>query len=661
MPLCIGIILNLYFDVWFQNNVVFLLTAVLILVSISFTLFKNKMKHFFVLASFLFIIIVGIQLTSASTLSKSDTFYGRYLSNDSLTFVAEVDDIPLERPKTIKLILKVLEVKQPGAFIPVSGKIMAYIQKSVKTSNIQAGEVLLLKARLKEIEEPLNPHTYNFKNYFNDQGIFYSTYSDSTAFSVVQSKRPITLWQIGLKIKKKLIEALYSAGLSQEAFSICSALITGYDDEIGKDILEIFAHSGTLHVLSVSGLHVGLIYALISFLFGRIDPLRRFKKIQFVFSIITLWLFALITGFAPPVLRAVIMFSLLGIGQLYYRNRSFNNLNILFVSAFVLLLANPLLIRNTGFLLSYSALFGILYFYPQFEKLFLAKNKMLSYLWKSASLSLSATLTTLPITLLVFHQLPLLFIIANLVVVPAVFVLLVLAIFALFKIKFIAFLINVFSYWLIAFIGLFNQRGFAYIDTIDFTIWDSVFMSMFLFLITQTFLYRRYNYSILTISLLIAWQAYGIMDSYFKKHNDFWCIYHTPKSTNVSVKKGTHVLLSQLDSVNYKMHILPSVIAANYPEVNVLPFNYFKGNNFSVFINRKKKIKSFPPSKPITHLLVSNNAVPHEDFFKQMQIRVLIADGSCSFYTVLKLKELCEKNQIVFYSTLERGAYVRTL
>jgi competence protein ComEC len=660
LPLTAGILLNLYFNLRFHNQFVFFACAFTMLIIMAIMLYRNILKRFFVFIAMLFLMMVGIHITSNSRLNTDAQFYGHYIHSDSLTFAAVVDDIPIKKAKTYKVLLRVLEVKEGRRFIAVDGNVMAYFQKSVNTHLLKPGNVLLIKSRLNEIGKPLNPHTFDFKTYFNDQGIYYSSFIDSLGFSLVKKKVMGDVRTNALNLKYYIIESLKTSGLSNEAFAMCSALLTGFDDEIDKNVRESFAHSGTLHVLSVSGLHVGLIYAIISFLFARIDRAGRYNRLQFVCSISILWSFALMTGFAPPVTRAVLMFSLLGIGRLFFRHKPFNSLNILFVSAFIMLLAQPLLIRNAGFLLSYSALFGILFFYPKFEKRIEVNNRLLKYVWQSTCISLAATLTTLPITLTMFHQLPLLFIPANIVVVPAVFVMLVLAIPAVFKLKIFVVLLNVITNFLLSFISLFNYRGIAFIDQIDFTLTDAVLLSGLILTLTLSFVYRRYFYVLCSLIGLISWQLYGLMDSYLKKSENQFYVYQIPKHSVIAIKKGRTMMLNQLDSLNYSIHIEPSVIRANYPNLMVKPFNYYQNKEFVFFNCTQKNLKHLYSPKPITHLLVSNNAIPHEDLIKQHPIKICLADGSCSKYYIRKLKNMCQKNNIAFYATSEKGAYLKS-
>jgi len=400
---------------------------------------------------------------------------------------------------------------------------------------------------------------------------------------------------------------------------------------------------------------------VLNFLFTLVDPRSRNKILQFITVTFILWFFALITGFSAPVLRSVIMFSLLGVGNLFFRNRPMNQLNILFVSAFVLLFYNPLLIRNIGFLLSYSALFGIIYFHPRIKVLYTPKNKFSNYIWESFVLSVSATISTLPITLLVFHQFPIWFALANIVVVPATFALLLLGFVALFKISAITWLINQLTALLIAFIKLFNSESYAYIDRIDFNVVDSFYLTICILLITTVLFKRQFRYVVMLLCFVIGWQLYSLVSSYQKKTINELVVYHTPKETTISVKNQTDVYLSQLNTINYKMQVKPTIVSYNYPNQKYLNFNLVQFKQVSLLVLSKKRQMPVNLNKKFSHLLVSNNAVPGAEIFAKFQFKQVLADASNSDHSLRKIEQLCSKNNVPFYNIKHKGAFVLSL
>ncbi len=661
IPYILGIVSSLSLNL--SNLNMFCLISVVIisygLFYIGFKLVDRKKVVTFLADLLLF--CLGFIYTYNSQTKNDTAYFKNYIKSDTIFYLAELTDLPVQKERSVKLNLNVLKVKNDTGYTTVKGAVIAYLQKNNVIKQPRIGQVYLIKSALHEVREPMNPHEFNFKNYLANKNIYHTTFIDSNSFKELYVNNAFSLQRFGLGIKQSIVEQLKESGLDRDAYTICSALITGFDDEIDKKVIEEFSHSGTLHVLSVSGLHVGLIYLVLNFMFLLIDRNKKHPILHFIFITLCLWFFATITGFSAPVLRAVIMFNLLGIGKLFFRNKPDNQLNILFVSAFVLLLVDPLLIRDLGFLLSYSAMFGILYFYPKWVDVIEPKNKIVAYIWQSSVLSFSATLTTLPITLLVFHQFPIWFALANLIIVPLSFILLILSFVSLFKITFISILINKLTAWLLVFIKLFNAEGIAFIDHIDFTKIDALMLTIFICMLSLTLLKRRFVYAQITLAILIFWQLHGLFTSYQTKSKNELVIYHYPKGSTKSLKMGNRAFIDFKDSAKYSMHVKPNITSYNYPFKYFQTFNYTYLQDIQLLaLSDKNKV---PVNKHLkfTHLLISNNAVPQDQFFGQYRFKLLIADGSNSRYSCRVLKDKCEKHGISFYSTAEQGAFILPL
>ncbi|MBN1820838.1 MAG: ComEC/Rec2 family competence protein, partial [Prolixibacteraceae bacterium] len=204
------------------------------------------------------------------------------------------------------------------------------------------------------------------------------------------------------------------------------ALTLGYKDALDPETKEVYSSCGAMHVLAVSGLHVGIIYLAINFLIGFLKRLKTGRYLFIIITITILWFYALLTGLSPSVLRSALMFSVLITGE--NLRRPVNIYNSLAVSAFILLFFNPNLIFETGFQLSYSAVAGIVFFQPKINNLFNPGNFVLKYSWSLFSVSLAAQLSTFPLTIYYFHQFPFYFWLSNFIVIPGAFLLIFLSI-----------------------------------------------------------------------------------------------------------------------------------------------------------------------------------------------------------------------------------------
>jgi competence protein ComEC len=259
-----------------------------------------------------------------------------------------------------------------------------------------------------------NPHEFNFANYYLKKGIYGQIY---------HLQKPTILYKAPyVSFKNCIVNAqIYLRRLIQlkmpavSVSGVLLALIDGDDSLIPKQLLNAYASTGTLHVLAVSGMHVGLIYALIGFaLFWM--KLPAFKIPKLLLQLTLVWLYAILCGFSPSIIRAAIMISLHAFAAC--TDRPQQQINVLFSSAFVMLFLNPNLLFDAGFQLSFCAVLGLLTLYQPICRIWPIDNKWVIPVWKLSAASIAAQLATLPLAVYHFHQFPMLFLPANLLVVP---------------------------------------------------------------------------------------------------------------------------------------------------------------------------------------------------------------------------------------------------
>jgi competence protein ComEC len=230
-----------------------------------------------------------------------------------------------------------------------------------------------------------------------------------------------------------MIASLNAMPLDNESNAFIKALLLGDKSSLDPSTKKAFSIAGATHVLAVSGLHVGIIVSLFSALLGLI--LLKIKKrkaawIKSVLLLLVIWIYAGITDFSPSILRASMMFSFLSIGQSMTRHS--NIYNTISIAAFFMLIINPDNLYAVGFQLSFMAVLGIIYFYPRLSRLFYFKNRLFQKIWNLCAVSIGAQITTFPLALYYFHQFPSYFLLSNLVVIPAAFIVLLLSILLLF-------------------------------------------------------------------------------------------------------------------------------------------------------------------------------------------------------------------------------------
>lgn len=304
-------------------------------------------------------------------------------------------------------------------FYPSSGQIRVNLLKNVTDRlELKYGEELLICAKVKQNEAPQNPSEYNYKAWLATQNIYHNIFLKQGEWIRLNINTGHKFIRFTLDLREQLVSRFRTLLKNDDAFSIAATLILGYRADLNTKTLAIFVKTGTVHVLSVSGMHVALVYLILDrilFFFSGKQILKVLKTIAIVSMI---WFYTFLTGFSPSVLRAAIMISAFIIAKLV--SKPINSYNITAFAAFTLLIHNPFLIWNAGFQLSFLAVFGLIYLQPKIKNLLHFRSLWLTRVWNAIAVSLAAQLATYPLSVYYFHQFPLYFLPSNLfIILPA--------------------------------------------------------------------------------------------------------------------------------------------------------------------------------------------------------------------------------------------------
>ncbi|MCX7744616.1 MAG: competence protein ComEC family protein [Flavobacteriales bacterium] len=330
--------------------------------------------------------------------------------------VAELIENPVEKTNSFKAEAQLLYSQYEQDAQHGTTGIILYFEKNERIKQLKHGQKILFHAPVTIPYSPQNPRQFNYKKYLETKGIYYQAYINTNAFKVLpQPPRKNILYYIK-EFRYEILRRIQSFGMPQEVTGIAAALLTGYKEILDSDTKASFSRVGAMHILAVSGLHVGIIYLMIS---GLLFFLKKnlWGRITALFiTLFILWFYVILTGMSSSVLRAGIMFSLVSVGQtLSYKSNIYNTI---FLSAFILLIVNPMNLFDVGFQLSYLAVLGIVFFFPAMNQWITSKYWIVNQIWALTCVSLSAQIATTPISLYHFGQFPTSFLIANLVVVP---------------------------------------------------------------------------------------------------------------------------------------------------------------------------------------------------------------------------------------------------
>lgn len=331
-------------------------------------------------------------------------------------YFAILDDYPAEREKTCMVMAQLTGVHQ---------KILIFLPKTSELKSAAPGDIIFFRGKPELVRNDGNPFEFDYQNYLNNRKIGYRIFLKETSVRLLKGMSLQNIFHKALIFRASLMDALERAGIKSNYVHLIGSISFGARDEVDKEVIQSFTNTGVIHVLAVSGMNVGLIFVILNLIFGFLKSGRAGNIFYTLIILAGIWSYTLITGMSASILRAALMFSFLIFGRLF--NRDSNIFNSLAVSAFALLSWDPKLIGDVGFQLSYTAVLSIVVIHPFIVKQLYFENWLLKQIWILISVTCSAQIGTIPFTLIYFHQFPVYFWLANLVVIPLVSVILYLS------------------------------------------------------------------------------------------------------------------------------------------------------------------------------------------------------------------------------------------
>ena len=398
------------------------LISVLLVISLSvFILFRKYFSsyrlrwisgmHFYFL---LFFFSYLLTLENTSTLDPLN--FQSELKKDAKAFIAYLNEEPIEKARSRKAELVITQIKTGDVWKPCRGKVLSYINRDSLSQKLTYGDLISFSSVPLPTEPPKNPYQFDYKNYLHFHQTDHQVYLASEKWIPLNINLGNPVLKFAVEARKKLLSVYRMNNITGQEFAVLSALTLGYVDEIDDETKRAFSASGAMHVLSVSGQHVGIIFAGLTWILFFLNRRGWKKIIQSLLLLLLIWSYVIITGLSPAVLRAGAMITFIIIGKLLQRNT--NIFNTIAASAIFLLAFNPFLIMEVGFQLSYLAVSGIVLIQPWVYKQFYVRNWVGDQIWMITSISIAAQLATFPLGLLYYQQFPNYFIFSNLVVIP---------------------------------------------------------------------------------------------------------------------------------------------------------------------------------------------------------------------------------------------------
>ena len=636
----------------------------------------------------LFLITMGYLLAALQNL-RNDPRHFMY-AGQFTHYEVVINTLVEQKEKSWKATGEVKAVFQNGKPTPVLGNVLLYLDKGSELKP-RYGDVLFIKGMPRPVEGPKNPEEFDYRRYLETQQVFHQHYLRDSNFVKAAHVVPNRLINLAYSVNTYADSLLTTYIGSKQEYAVANAMVLGLRDDLDNDLVQAYSAAGAIHVLSVSGLHVGVIYIVLVGILGRLKRIPKIGKPIFVITILgILWFYAFVTALSSPVLRSTFMFSLIVIAD--NMTRKHNSYNTVAISAFCLLLINPYFLVNVGFQLSYLAVFGMIYFQPLLNPLWpIDKDKNIflwlgDRIWKVTTVAVAAQIATLPITLYYFHQFPNWFLLANPIVILLSSVALiaglafvVIATFLIwigwtFPLAYLALLLK-WSIWLLNGSVLWTESlPFAISKWLYLRPWEMVLLYVLIFLLCALRETRNFLFVKLSALIVVILLVFNVYEKFQDSKQSLLVIHAIPKHTAISVIEGNNAklwadadLLRSRKDIGFRLNNLWAskgvvdtvkidLAPRTNPDFQVLTWH----NKTFLILDKPLKNKIIQLHAPIVdYLVLANKSVKKLALIKdEIAFKQLIIDGSYSaFYTERMLSEAQQAN-IPCYAVMKDGAFV---
>ncbi len=543
-----------------------------------------------------------------------------------------------------------------------TGKVLVVFSGDSTRAPFQIDDEILVYAPIDSIKPPLNPYQFNYRKYLYEMGIAHQLRVTSSNYSVVINSSA-TLYGFMAALRNKISAKLKKADFGEGQLAVMQAILMGQRNDLSDAIYADYKNAGAVHILAVSGLHIGILLLLLQFLLRPLEFVPHGKTLKLITIVSLLWGFALLAGLSASIVRAVTMFTF--VAYALYLNRPGNTYNILALSLiFILLAINPMLLFQVGFQLSYAAVFAIVWGYPLLQKLWYPRHWALRRLWQLLSVSIAAQFGVLPISLYYFHQFPGLFFVSNILIIPFLGIILgmgILVVMLALAGYLPSFLVTLYD----AIIGLMNesvgwvasQEAFVFrnipFDLLQLILTYVIIITLVLFLTKSTFARTT---SLLTA--IISFQIWLFFTSYTTQHRQQMFVAHQARNSLLIQQSEGRLLVFSNNSSASEQLINDVQVGERCDTIVFHPLkNSYLYKNENLLVIDSSGV--FPVSKTsIDHLLLSHSPkINLERLLGVISPKRIIADGSNYKSYIARWKATCLKRKIPFHDTGEKGAY----
>ncbi|MGB6152594.1 MAG: ComEC/Rec2 family competence protein [Pricia sp.] len=613
----------------------------------------------------LFAILVALTTISTGILAVSSTdpknkseHYSQQDFTGNHLWKIKISEVLKSAAYSDRYVAKVLALENKET----SGKLLVSFPLDTTIQKFRVDDELILFTELEVIHPPLNPHQFDYRRYLVDLGIKNQIRMRGNNY-VISPKPTTTLNGMAADFRNTIIANLKRMDFGKEELGIIQALLLGQRNEISEATYDDYKNAGAVHILAVSGLHIGILLLLLQFLLRPLERLRKGKTLKLVLIVALLWGFALLAGLSASVVRAVTMFTF--VTYALYLNRPGNTFNVLALSIFfILLVIDPLLIFRVGFQMSYAAVFAIVWIYPLLEKLWRPKNKIVRYFWQLLSVSIAAQLGVLPISLFYFHQFPGLFFISNLLIVPALGVILGMGLLVIFLALFdhlpdiLVAAYDTMIRWMNTIIGWVAEQETFVFKNISFDAVQLVLAYIILICAVVFFSKPTYKKAILLCTAVIGFQLWLFNTSYQTHHKETLVLAHQTRNSVLMHQTGNRLSTIALDSLRLDGMTTDYGIAERIASVAHRPLkNGYLWHDKELVIIDSLGVYPKKNNRPDYLLLTGSPKLNLERLIDSIGPKMILADGGNYRSYIERWQKTCKGRKLRFHYTGKNGAF----
>jgi competence protein ComEC len=677
LALITGILLQYHFKI--NLHLILVVFCLSVIAFVAYLLLKISQKFLFSwvggVSIMLLFISVGGFLSYNKNIKHNKEWLGNYYNKNHPVLLTMQEPL-IEKSKSYKALAKADAILINNEWVKVKGYVLIYFKKDSSKPDLQYGSQIIVAKPLQPIINSGNPGGFNYAEYCLFQNISYQTFLSSKDYQTLTTTNKNFFDDGLMKARTSVLSTLRENIKTPDELSIAEALLIGYRDDLDRDLVQSYSNTGVVHIIAISGLHLGMMYGLLVLLFGSFKKYRLTKFIKPIAILVVLWGFTFLAGAVPSILRSAVMFTFIVIGESI--GRKTNIYNTLATSAFTILLFNPFSLWDVGFQLSYAAVLSIVLFQKYIQHWLYFNNKLIKGIWSLCSVTISAQILTLPIVLYHFHQFPNLFLFTNLFAVPFSGFILYgeLLLLLVSKISFLATFVGSITGWMIGVMNHFIER----VNNLPFSVWEYIqintMQTIILYISIAGFawwLIQKQNKGLLIgLSCFALFIAIRSFDFIQKETQQKLIVYNVPQHTAIDIINGRNyqfigdsILLE--DGFLRNFHLKPSRVLHRISDVNSLNIsfqnNVINSTDKSIAIIDKPLIKTNLTNKiKVNAIIITKNPKLYINQLNNIfDCNKIIFDASNPLWKIEKWKKDCDSLHLRHYSIPEQGAFVMEL